>query len=101
MNWLANVALISVAVLIVWHVQVSNKTLDSLQQIKTLLEQRLRRPYHHPHAGLTNYSTWTYRDGIWEIVETRVEYGFVPGDPPRRPGAYEGETVRRPAVRGQ
>jgi hypothetical protein len=101
MNWLAVIGLIAVAVLVGWNVLISSNMLETLRQINRLLEQRLRRPHHHPNAALTNYSTWTYRDGIWEIVETRVEIGFVPGDPPRRPGAYEGETVRRPAVRGQ
>jgi hypothetical protein len=101
MNWLAAIALIAVAALVGWHIMVSRQLLETLQQIKALLEHRLRRPYHHPHAGLTNYSTWTYHNGTWEIVESRVEIGFVAGDPPRRPGAYEGETVRRPAVRGQ
>ena len=72
---------------------------ELLRQIKDLLKLMPRRS-HHPDHGLTNYSTWTYRNGSWGIVETRAENGFVSGDPPRRPGAYEGETVRRPAVRG-
>jgi hypothetical protein len=101
MDWSVVIPLLAVAALVGWQVLVSYQLLEILAEIKELLERRLRRPHHHADAGLTNYSTWTFRNTNWEIVESRAELGFVPGDPPRRPGAYEGETVRRPAVRGQ
>jgi hypothetical protein len=74
---------------------------DILLTIKDILDKYRPSPHHNHHTALTNYSTWTYRNGNWELAESRVESGFEPGEPPRRPGAYEGETVRRPAVRSK
>lgn len=54
---------------------------------------------HHGHAELNNYGVWTYRQGRWSLVEDRSLAGYTCGDPPRRAGTYEGETVRKPAVR--
>jgi hypothetical protein len=56
---------------------------------------------HHKLSGLTNYSVFRYSGGAWQLVETRFEPGFISDDSPRRPGAYEGETIRRPAVRAR
>lgn len=97
MDWLSNVLLLAVAVLIGWGISVLFDIRTTLREISRQLSMRGVR--HHSPSVLTNYSTWTYRDGKWSIVESRLEVGFTVGEPPRRPGAYEGETVRRPAVR--
>jgi hypothetical protein len=54
---------------------------------------------HHAHTRLKNVTTYIYRGGAWSICEQRLEPGFADGGPPLRPGAYEGEVVRRTAVR--
>jgi len=97
MDWLPNVLLLAVVVLIGWGIRFLFEIREVLREISRQLPMRGIR--HHPHSVLTNYSTWTYRNGTWDVVESRAEAGFRVGEPPRRPGAYEGETVRRPAVR--
>lgn len=47
------------------------------------------------HGG---YAIWAYRKGTWHLDSDRCGPGFVPGGPPRRPGAYEGEVVKKPGV---
>lgn len=79
-------------------IQVRDELKRSGQLLEKIAEQKNGTP--HGNVGLTNFGVWTYRSDRWQLSERRTEPGFVVGDPPRRPGAYEGETVRKPAVRG-
>lgn len=99
MIWLQVVLLLMVALLLGWLTLLMNRVLNHLEQFGVLLRLLVSTGDCHAPDAMTNYSTWTYREGVWQMVDKRIENGFGTGEPPRRPGSYEGETVRRPAVR--
>jgi hypothetical protein len=105
MEWLIVALLFVIAGLTAWLVRVANQILASLELNAEY--QRVppweRRPYHtcHGYGSMVNYSTWRYSKGGWQLVDKRITDEFDLGDPPWRPGAYEGEVVRRPAKRKQ
>jgi hypothetical protein len=91
MDWVITLLLVVLAGLNGWLILMTYKILAFLAEPC--------RGSLHAHVGMTNYSTWMYKDGAWELIDRKLEPGFEPGQPPRRPGAYENEIVRRPAVR--
>lgn len=95
MEWVQPLLLVVIAGLIAWLIPLTYRMLDTLNRIADSSNGS-----RHAYAALTNYSTWMYKDGAWKVIESKIEPGFVPGEPPRRPGSYEGEIIRRPAVRG-
>jgi hypothetical protein len=103
METLNVVLLVVIAGLIGWLIRIANQILASLERNAEF--QRIypwaRHPYHtcHGYGAMVNYSTWRYSKESWQLVDRQIEDEFELGDPPRRPGAYEGEIVRRPAVR--
>lgn len=47
----------------------------------------------------TGYSTWSWRNGRWQMTEDRSQPGYVPGSAPAGTG-YEAEVRRVASVRG-
>jgi hypothetical protein len=41
---------------------------------------------------------WQFRQGKWELDESRPQPGYEPGPPPTFPGGYEGHRVRQSCV---
>lgn len=96
------VALLAIIIaLLIWLTMLAFQMRNLLQGIDSSLQRLTLNPStrHHGHHDLKNFSIWTSRGGRWALVEEHCEPGYMSGDPPRRAGAYEGETVRKPAVR--
>ena len=101
-EWQITALLALIVILLGWLVYLAYAVLEQLNRLS--LARRPSDPhggYCHGISWMTNFSLWKYKDGRWRMVEEKCEQGFRPGDPPRRPGAYEGEVIRRPAVRNQ
>jgi hypothetical protein len=102
MNLLVVALLVVIAGLLGWLIRVANQILASIElnaEFQSVFPPP-RVPLHTCHGfGSFNYSTWRYSEKGWHLVEKRLDDDFEEGDPPRRPGAYVGEIVRRPAVR--
>jgi hypothetical protein len=104
MESLVVVLLVVIAGLIGWLIRIANQILASLERNAEFqgIQPRARQPYHtcHGYGNMTNYSTWRFSEKGWHLVEQKLDKdNFELGEPPRRPGAYVGEIVRRPAVR--
>jgi hypothetical protein len=102
MEWLDRVLLLVIAGLIGWLIRLVYQILACLErnaEFQAAPPLRVSQPSCHGQGMMMNYSTWKYEAGRWRMIENRLEEGFETGDGPVRPGAYEGEIVRRPAVR--
>lgn len=106
MDLLQMLLLVALTGLVGWLLGVAIQLREEAKRSARLLAKMVEllaedgRGTHHRGTGLTNFGVWTYNGSGWQLSERRTEPGFVVGDPPRRPGAYPGETVRKPAVRG-
>src|SRR5687767_3092273 len=104
MDWLVVALLVVIAGLLGWLIRVAMQILDSIErnaEFQTIFARR-RMPYHtcHGSGSKTAFTTWRYSEAGWHLVEQKFDKDqFEKGEPPRRPGAYVGEIIRRPAVR--
>src|SRR5688572_26280786 len=101
MDVLIAVLLVSIGILVGWLIFLTYQTHAQLKRIMELIWTIWPGALHHAHGTMTNYSTWKYSGGAWRLVEQRLQPGFVAADSPKRPGAYEDETVRVAAIRAQ
>jgi hypothetical protein len=103
MEWLDSLLLLVIAGLIGWLIRLAYQILACLErnaEFQTAPAWRASDPSCHGQGMMTKYSTWKYHDGRWQLIEKHFEEKlFEPGEAPLRPGAYDGEIVRRPAVR--
>jgi hypothetical protein len=79
--------------------------LGELRRIRDLLGQHenflwrmapmVSSRFYVPFGG---FSIWAYRRGNWELEKEYCQNGFETGPPPRLPGAYEGQCVKKECV---
>lgn len=55
--------------------------------------------FEHEVFAHANYSVWKFEDGTWRMIQDRTRPGFMPGDPPPRPGNFPNEIIKKPGVR--
>jgi hypothetical protein len=48
------------------------------------------------HQAAGGEVVWAFRGGKWQMSENNCRPGYEPGPPPKRSGAFEGESLRYP-----
>ena len=95
--------LVVIAGLLGWLIRVAIQIRDGIErnaEFQAIFPQRRDYQTCHGSGSKTAFSTWRYSEEGWHLVEKQIDTDYFElGEPPRRPGAYVGEIVRRPAVR--
>jgi hypothetical protein len=105
--YLAWALLALLAVGLVYVVVISQTVLKTLTRQERLIEFIAQRCGFGPSGGGTHmfgdpdygFCIWVFRDGKWSLSDDFSREGSEPGPPPRHPGSYEGEAVRKPSVK--
>jgi hypothetical protein len=102
-EWVVGALLVVIAGLLGWLIRIAIQIRDGIErnaEFQAIFPQRRDYQTCHGSGSKTNFSTWRYAEDGWHLVEKQIDVdNFELGEPPRRPGAYVGEIVRRPAAR--
>ena len=88
---LLTILILMLVVLVDICIHVRKLSAREIMQVSNLRE-------HEKSTGECGYAIWASRKGTWHLDSNRCGSGFVPGGPPRRSAAYEGEVVKKPGV---
>jgi hypothetical protein len=99
---LTTLATLAVLADITWHLSLAVDPVEATPGSKPARPRPQGTDYEHgipvhpkstPPAGL--FSIWKYESVSWTLLEQCGQEGCDCGTPPAKPGAYEGEVIRK------